>query len=57
MNSTIIASLLVLALYGGLTVWLCWFLKLPVLCDAAHPPKPDEHLLTGQIRLLDFRGR
>lgn len=27
------------------------------LRDAAHPPKPNEHLLTGQIRLLDFRGR
>ncbi len=27
------------------------------LRDAAHPPKPNEHLLTGRIRLLDFRGR
>jgi ABC-type Fe3+/spermidine/putrescine transport system ATPase subunit len=27
------------------------------LRDAVHPPKPEEHLLTGQIRLLDFRGR
>jgi ABC-type Fe3+/spermidine/putrescine transport system ATPase subunit len=27
------------------------------LRDGAHPPKPHEHLLTGQIRLLDFRGR
>jgi ABC-type Fe3+/spermidine/putrescine transport system ATPase subunit len=27
------------------------------LRDADHPPKPNEHLLTGQIRLLDFRGR
>jgi ABC-type Fe3+/spermidine/putrescine transport system ATPase subunit len=27
------------------------------LRDEAHPPKPNEHLLTGQIRLLDFRGR
>jgi ABC-type Fe3+/spermidine/putrescine transport system ATPase subunit len=27
------------------------------LRDAAHPPKPGEHLLTGQIRLLDFSGR
>jgi ABC-type Fe3+/spermidine/putrescine transport system ATPase subunit len=27
------------------------------LRDALHPPKPNEHLLTGQIRLLDFRGR
>lgn len=27
------------------------------LGDEVHPPKPDEHLLTGQIRLFDFRGR
>lgn len=27
------------------------------LRDAAHPPKPGEHLLTGQIRMLDFSGR
>jgi molybdate transport system permease protein len=32
-RTTIIAALLVLALYGGLTVSLCWFLKLPVLRD------------------------
>jgi molybdate transport system permease protein len=32
-RTTIIASLLVLALYGGLTVSLCWFLKLQVLRD------------------------
>jgi molybdate transport system permease protein len=32
-RTTIIASLLVLALYGGLTVSLCWFLKLPILRD------------------------
>lgn len=28
-----------------------------VLRDAEHPPKPDEHLLTGRIRLLDFGPR
>ena len=27
------------------------------LRDAAHPPRQEEHLLTGQIRLLDFNGR
>jgi ABC-type Fe3+/spermidine/putrescine transport system ATPase subunit len=27
------------------------------LRDAAHPPKTGEHLLTGQVRLLDFSGR
>lgn len=27
------------------------------LRDAAHPPRRGEHLLTGQIRLLDFSGR
>jgi len=27
------------------------------LRDAAHPPRPGERLLTGQIRLLDFGGR
>jgi ABC-type Fe3+/spermidine/putrescine transport system ATPase subunit len=27
------------------------------LRDAAHPPKSGEHLLTGQVRLLDFSGR
>ena len=27
------------------------------LRDAAHPPRPGEHLLTGQIRLVDFSGR
>jgi molybdate transport system permease protein len=30
---TIFASLLVLALYGGLIISLCWFLKLPILRD------------------------
>jgi ABC-type Fe3+/spermidine/putrescine transport system ATPase subunit len=28
-----------------------------VLRDANHPPKPNEHLLTGRIRLLDFGPR
>jgi molybdate transport system permease protein len=32
-RTTIIASLLVLALYGGLILSLCWFLKLPTLLD------------------------
>jgi molybdate transport system permease protein len=32
-RTTIIASLLVLALYGGLIISLCWFLKLPILRD------------------------
>jgi ABC-type Fe3+/spermidine/putrescine transport system ATPase subunit len=27
------------------------------LRDAEHPPRPGEHLLTGQIRLRDFSGR
>jgi ABC-type Fe3+/spermidine/putrescine transport system ATPase subunit len=27
------------------------------LRDAAHPPRPGEHLLAGQIRLLDFSDR
>jgi ABC-type Fe3+/spermidine/putrescine transport system ATPase subunit len=27
------------------------------LCDAAHPPRPGEHVLTGKIRLLDFGRR
>jgi ABC-type Fe3+/spermidine/putrescine transport system ATPase subunit len=27
------------------------------LRNATHPPRPGEHLLTGQIRLLDFSGR
>jgi ABC-type sugar transport system ATPase subunit len=28
-----------------------------VLRNAEHPPKPDEHILTGSIRLLDFGPR
>ena len=28
-----------------------------VLRDAEHPPKSDEHILTGSIRLLDFGPR
>jgi ABC-type Fe3+/spermidine/putrescine transport system ATPase subunit len=27
------------------------------LRNTAHPPKPGEHLLTGQIRLIDYSGR
>jgi molybdate transport system permease protein len=33
-RTTIFSSLLVLAIYGGLTVSLCWFLKAPILRDA-----------------------
>jgi ABC-type Fe3+/spermidine/putrescine transport system ATPase subunit len=28
-----------------------------VLRDADHPPKPDEHILSGSIRILDFEPR
>jgi molybdate transport system permease protein len=44
-RTTIVASLLVLALYGGLIISLCWFVKLPTLRDT----------LTSQRTLFSVR--